>query len=118
MPLSQVIDQLEKLPEEGAADEPDPYLRVRVLLEGPEPSLRYQVEKALENKAVRLARIEVTYFSGEVFGKTSMGTPDTLQQLKPLEIFTRKYRTLYNNDIPEELITLFNEVVSEMSPEP
>ncbi len=114
MPLPQVIDELEKLPE-NLENKPYPYLRVRVLLEGPEPSLRYEVEKALENKAVRLAKIEVTYAGREASGKGGVVSPDTLQKLQPLEIFSRKYQTLYGDAIPEELTTLFNEVVNNMS---
>ncbi len=115
MPLEQVIDELEKLPGNEMGNEPYPYLRVRVLLEGPEPSLRYEVEKALENKAVRLAKIEVTYAGREASGKGGVVSPDTLQKLQPLEIFSRKYQTLYGDAIPEELTTLFNEVVSNLS---
>src|SRR5690606_1090733 len=60
-PLAEVLQQLESL--QASPLEPDqwPYVLVRVLLTEPEPHLRQQIEQALSDKPVRLARIEVSY---------------------------------------------------------
>ncbi|MBW6932369.1 exonuclease SbcCD subunit D C-terminal domain-containing protein, partial [Salmonella enterica subsp. enterica serovar Weltevreden] len=58
-PLEQVLDALRALDLPPLPDALQPYLQVRVTLDGPEPTLRAKVEAALDGKPVRLARIEV-----------------------------------------------------------
>lgn len=113
-PLSEVLPELEQLPSGHENRQEAPYLRVRILLEGPEPSLRYQIEKALENKTVRLARIEVTYPEREDdgTGSSSLSTASGLDTLQPLDIFRKKYTARFREEIPEALVTLFQEVVA------
>jgi exonuclease SbcD len=113
-PLAAVVEALTALPVTGGSSETYPYLQVRVLLEGPEPSLRHQIETALNGKAVRLARIEVTYPQSRHSGNGSSLTTDDLQKLQPVEMFQRKYLSRYNSNVPEELIALFNGVISEL----
>jgi exonuclease SbcD len=116
LPLAEVQEQLLQLPEAGEDLSTAPYLEVRVLLEGPEPALRHKVETALAGKHVRLAKIDVRYPSGETEeeGATTVSAGQ-LQELNPLDIFRQIYRADYNSDIPEELVTLFNQVLQEIN---
>ncbi len=115
--LSEVLAALENLPEK-AEDTlvPAPYLEVRVLLDGPEPSLRHRIETTLQSKYVRLAKIDVKYSNGKV----AVDTPETvagsnLQELQPEDIFAKAYQVKYNNPVPAELLQLFHEVAQEVN---
>ncbi|MEO6683525.1 MAG: exonuclease SbcCD subunit D C-terminal domain-containing protein, partial [Ginsengibacter sp.] len=64
--LSEVIEELMLLEEAVDKDiHKAPYLEVNVLLDGPEPSMRYQIENALTGKYIRLARIVTSYKTQE-----------------------------------------------------
>ena len=65
-----------------------PYLEVRVRLEAPEPDLRTRVEAVLENKSVRLARIE-TSVAHKASGVVEPMSLDDLNHLQPEDIFKR-----------------------------
>ena len=105
--LSDVLIELSKL--EGADGEMSraPYLEIRVLLNGPEPSLRPQIETAIANKKVRYARIDVQYPVSSTTDQQLL-TFDDLQQLQPLDIFIKVYAAQYKEIPPVEITTLFN----------
>ncbi len=104
-PLPEVLAALEAL--ELDPDLPPachPYLEVRVLLDGPEPGLRAQVEAAIAGKPVRLAKIEPTRKSvGPAEGADAL-TLDQLAELKPDDIFRRE-------DAPDEQLSAFAELM-------
>lgn len=113
---AEVIAALAQLPE--TADNPAlaPYLEVRVLLDGPEPALRHKVETALTGKNVRLAKIEVRYANvSPSANKGDMASPDQLNELQPLDVFTKTYQSRYGHTLPEELLQLFHQVAQEVS---
>jgi len=111
--LTEVLFELQHLP--GSSENPHlaPYLEVRVLLEGPEPSLRHQIEKAIEGKYVRLAKIDVSYPTGTIKDDETV-TYDRLSELKPVDLFHKIYESKYHTDTPEELISLFNQITQEV----
>ncbi len=111
-PLNEVVSLLEQLPlGDGKLA---PYLEVRVLLDGPEPSLRHKIEMALADKNVRLAKINPQY-------PTSIGqtkefiTQDQLNELQPLEVFSKMYRSKYSIDVPEAVMKLYKKVADEVN---
>jgi len=114
-PISQVLIELEQLPDSVDSAKQAPYLEVRVLLDGPEPSLRYKIEKALENKQVRLAKIEVRYPSTNNIDEDAQLTDNQLTELEPINVFKRVYQSRFNSEIPEEILSLFNQVSLEVS---
>jgi DNA repair protein SbcD/Mre11 len=116
-PLQKVLEELRKLKENNGDEQQLPYLQVRVKLDGPEPSLRHQVESALAGKAVRLAKIEVTYPSINAPERLHKMTAADLQKLLPFQMFERKYKARYDNEVPGELVSLFNEVVDGLNGE-
>lgn len=114
--LPQVIAALGELPDAQTVGEPFPYLEVRVLADGPEPTLRHRVNEALAGKAVRLAKIDLhmagTTGAGEEGGPA---VPDELTDLRPVDVFSRVYRTRYGATAPEGLIGLFNEIAADLA---
>ena len=88
-----------------------PYLEVRVLLDGPEPGLRAQVEAALEGKPVRLAKIEPTRRIVTTPGLEAALTLDQLAQLQPDDIFRRLWQQRFGEDAPDDQMTAVAELV-------
>ncbi len=91
-----------------------PYLLASVKLDQPEPTLRAEIEAAIADKPVRLARIETTY---TLNANTSTTTPalsslDDLQQLAPASFFARLYERRFNSELPEELAAAFAELLN------
>ena len=114
--LTEVMNALQQLPVIGINPQLAPYLEVRVLLDGPEPGLRYKIETALNGKEVRLAKIDVKYPAMTTAGNSpDKVAEDTLQELKPQEVFAKVYLSKYNNPVPAELLQLFNQVTQEVA---
>lgn len=113
-PLHEVIAQLEHLPEMDSFSETLPYLEVRVLLEGPEPALRYKIETALVGKKVRLAKIDVKYPTSTQEAPEFI-TPEKLNELQPIDVFGKIYHSRYNSDVPTEILQLFQQVAQEVN---
>jgi exonuclease SbcD len=112
-PLEEVLQALQAL-ESSADDLPPelyPYLQVMVRLDQPEPALRAKVEKALQDKAVRLTGIQVHYPAAtQTSGAEATDTP-SLRDLQPLTIFRSMYRKRFQSDPPESLSALFDDVL-------
>ena len=88
-----------------------PYLEVRVLLDGPEPGLRAQVEAALEGKPVRLAKIEPTRRVATTAGIEPALSLDQLAQLQPDDIFRRLWQQRFGEDAPDAQLAAFAELL-------
>lgn len=98
------------LPERHEAEWP--YLQVRVHLTEPEPSLRVQIETALQGKPVRLARIETSYVRGEEEDVVPAASIDELNALAPADFFTRLYHHRFGQPAPQELLAAFTELLN------
>lgn len=111
-PLNEVLDKIATLPD-GDVSEMSPYLEIKVLITEPEPSLRHQIEKALEPKSVRLAHINPTTPKSETDIKVI--TYEELQTINPIDmandIFKRKYG---GEDMPEKMKNLLKSVIEEV----
>jgi exonuclease SbcD len=110
-PLAEVLAALEALDLPDLPPHAQPYLEVRVLLDGPEPGLRAQVEAAIAGKPVRLAKIEPTRKVSPAAPVEDAMTLDQLAQLKPDDIFRRLYQQRYGEDAPAEQLTAFTELL-------
>lgn len=114
--LADVLAALQTLPNAEGELHKAPYLEVRILANGPEPGLRHTIDQALAGKYVRLTRIDVRYAEKELTGnETVITSHDQLQELKPAEVFVKAFQSKYNNDVPEELLSLFNQVANEVT---
>lgn len=114
--LSEVIRELEQLPEAGTNAQVSPYLEVRVLLNEPEPGLRHNIEMALSGKDIRLAKIDVRYPAAtNNLIKTEVVAEDGLREMEPKEVFEKVYQAKYNNTVPAQLLQLFNQATHEVA---
>ncbi len=110
--LEQVLEQLNQLPEKNYDEEP-PYLEVQVLLAEPEPALRHKIDEVLKYKNVKLARIQPHYPSTK--SNSTEATPqELLNELKPIDVFSKSYQAKYNSEVPENLIRLFQQTLEEV----
>ena len=111
-PLDEVLKDLARL--EGADNQPmhlATYLQVKVLLDGPEPALRYKIEQAIEGKYVRLARIDVRYPKRAEESK-GLISPEVLLSLSPLDILSKYYKKKYGVELPSSYEVNFREVAN------
>jgi exonuclease SbcD len=114
--LNEVISLLQQLPAADTDPQLVPYLEVRVLLEGPEPGLRHKIETAVSGKNVRLAKIDVRYPVANAMGdSTAEVAEDFLSELQPKDIFEQVYKSWYNNPVPADLLSLFNQAAQEVA---
>ncbi|MEG1659752.1 MAG: exonuclease SbcCD subunit D C-terminal domain-containing protein [Bacteroides sp.] len=112
LPLNKVLDEIAALPD-GELSDTSPYLEIKVLISEPEPSLRHQLEKALENKAVRLARIAPANLKLET--NSRMITYEELQTINPMDMASDIFKRRYGGeDMPEKMRTLLQSVIQEI----
>ena len=103
-------------PEEGREDESRwPYLEIRVLLTEPDPTFRHRVEEALVGKAVRLTSIVPSYPRREGEAEERALSYNDLQKIAPLDMLRHTFAARYGGELPEEIETLFNEVMREVA---
>lgn len=115
-PLSEVLEAINKLPK-GEINETSPYLEIRVLVNGPEPTMRQQIEKALEGCAVRLTRIEAVSQKGDSDLTTPL-TYDELRRIDPITLANDYYCRQYNEkEMPEKFKDMMMQIISEIERE-
>ncbi len=89
-----------------------PIVEVPILLEQPEPALRSRVEKALEGKGVRLARISTRYTgTGQALAD---GLPKaTLHDLQPEDVLRQRWAREHEGEPPSDLLAAFHHLLGE-----
>ncbi|WP_456281947.1 exonuclease SbcCD subunit D C-terminal domain-containing protein [Cupriavidus sp. JZ107] len=110
-PLELVLDALRALELPPLPDSLQPYLQVRVTLDGPEPALRAKVEAALDGKPVRLARIEVSAAGAPGEEPAPMLSLDDLNRLDPAAVFASLYRERHGAEAPATLAAALAELL-------
>ena len=113
-PVDAVLAALEALDLPEAPPHRQPFLEVRVLLEGPEPGLRARVEAALAGKPVRLAKIEPTRRHAAPDSPEEALSLDQLAQLQPDDIFRRLWTQRYGDEAPPEQLAAFAELTTAL----
>ncbi len=112
-PLADVLQTLAALDWPGVPDAARPYLEVRVQLEEPEPGLRTQIEMALENKAVRLAKITPSFRrEAPLANNPAPLSLDDLHALQPDAIFQELYQQKYATAAPAALLQALSELLN------
>jgi exonuclease SbcD len=111
--LSEVIVQLQSLILKDLPIEQRPLLELRIRLEKPEPGLRQQIEDTIAKLPVRLLKISTAY-SGNVKSLADLKIEERLEELQPLDVFQRCYQNKYDQDAPEAMNALFNELVESL----
>lgn len=112
-PLESVLLQLHQLPEKNHKTQA-PYLEVQVLLEEPEPALRHKIDEVLKYKNVKLARIQPHYPAKKSSSSEKIST-ELLDELQPIDVFTKSYFAKYNTEVPQHLMKLFQQTVNEVN---
>lgn len=112
-PIPQVLEELESLPK-GEVNENSPFLEIRVQITEPEPTLRKQIENAIEGCAVRLTRVEAVTERGDSNIEAPM-TYDELKSINPMELATDVFKRNYGQeDMPQRMREMLNEVINEV----
>ena len=88
-----------------------PYLEVRVLLDGPEPGLRAQIDAAIAGKPVRLDKIDPHSRAQIGTAADDALTLDQLAQLQPDEVFRRLYQQRFGEEAPADQLDAFAELL-------
>lgn len=114
--LSEVLAALDQLqfPEEPLPEQHWPYLEVRIRFDTPEPGARVAIETALANKPVRFAGIDASYHRATADSSTVEELPlGDLKQMQPEDVLQQHYRTLYNDNLPDDVLKAFQELLLE-----
>lgn len=118
-PSEEVIAQLAELPLAGTEGYEDPnrwpYVEVRVLMTEPDPGFRHRVEEVLADKAVRLTSIVPSYPKREDDDTVRPLTYGDLQRIDPLDMLKHAFTNKYGGELPEDIESLFKEVMREVS---
>ena len=119
--LKEILDDISHLPDKffGKTDEFAPFIEVRLKFCEPDPALLPAIERALDNKNVRLARVVQSKPDGtEEDNASAVATVDDLNSIKPLEMMKRIY-SRYNDggELSEELERLLCSVMEEVEKE-
>jgi len=114
-PWETVAAQLAELPSADQAGPPEdwPYLEVRVCLDGPHPSLRRDVEEALEGKAVRLVKLAA--LRAGAGGTLADDAPDqALTDLQPVDVLERLWARTHGGEPSDEVRSCFDQLLDEL----
>jgi exonuclease SbcD len=116
LPVDEVLNEIEAIADRTEDDDRTryPYAEVRVLTDGPDPSMRSRIEEAMEGKAVRLACITTVPVRKSKENEERKMRYEDFRQIEPLEMVRRIYDKRYDSELPEELAKLFNQVVREV----
>ena len=88
-----------------------------MLVDGPDPTRRTLVEKAIEGKYVRLARIVAVSPQSESKENTLLSYDD-LKKIEPIELAKIVYKQRYDNaEMTENLVKKLNEIFKEVENE-
>lgn len=109
----KVLQALQALPESTMANnENKPFLEVKVLLSEPLPELKSEILKAIGNKHVRLARIDVRLQQGENDAETPLQSELALNDLQPIDVLKQIYEKKFHTPLPEHYEALFEEALA------
>lgn len=114
-PIHEVLLEITELIDSDTNLETTPYLEVRILEDGPDPTRKYKIQTALLGKHARLAKIHTK--SPSAINKQNIeGEPTkNLDELTPFDVFNKIYQNKYQAEAPEVLVQLFNEVMVELN---
>jgi exonuclease SbcD len=112
--LSEVLAQLEQLDfHEYLPTERRPFVELRIKLEKPEPGLRQQVEEVIAKLPVRLLKISTAY-RGSDKSLADVKIEERLEELQPLDVFQRCYQNKFDQEAPQTMNALFNELLENL----
>lgn len=110
-PLLEVLEEIRSLPD-GEITKASPYLELKILLTEPEPSMRNQIENALEGKAVRLA-IAVP-FRVKSKRESKKVTYEELKTIDPMEMADDVFLHHYGSQMPDKMKSLLQAAIHDI----
>ena len=109
--LLAALADLKELPETGAPPlEQRPFLELRALIDKPRPSLRREVQEALEHKLAMLATLKV---ESPTTKSRSSAPQRELQELRPADILKLVWSAEFAGEPTAELMAAYAELVEE-----
>ena len=121
--VRDVLDQILAWPTSAELSPQDyPFLEVRVLEDGPDPTRRQQIEEALDGKPLRLASIKVERRAQVLEPMSnddqSEHRPDSvdLKSMSPEDVFLSAFQEKYGTSADDSLIRAFREVLLQEGP--
>jgi exonuclease SbcD len=112
--LPDVLAQLEQMDfDEDLPVKQRPFVELRIKLDKPEPGLRQQVEEVISKLPVRLLKISTAY-QGSDKSLADVKIEERLEELQPLDVFQRCYLNKFDEDAPESMNALFNELLENL----
>lgn len=112
--LPDIVAQLKSLDlDPNLPLEQTPFVELRIRLDRPEPGLRQQIEEAIAGLPLRLLKIATAY-RGSQQSLADIDIERRLEELQPLDVFRRCYRNRYDQDAPEAITALFNELLESV----
>lgn len=109
------IGKLPDLPKGTPLAQDTPLLRVLVELTQPEPSLRAELEEALEGKCARLVIAQPIYPYVQV--PTEKRSLEQLESATELEVACNAYEEVYASHMPSDMKQLLMELITEVQEE-
>ncbi|KAA6338071.1 Nuclease SbcCD subunit D [termite gut metagenome] len=110
-PATEIFTEIEALPD-GEITPASPFLEIKVGITEPEPTLKNQIEEALKNKSVRLARIEQLTPQKEMDAKTI--TYEEFQTINPMDIALDIFKRRFGGEtMPVKMKELLQSVIRE-----
>jgi len=88
-----------------------PYLDIVIAADGPLPSLRRDVDEAIEGKGLRLARLKVETVAA---APDSAAPPPDLETMAPEEVFVRCWQRSYYDGPPAATLDAFRELLENL----
>jgi len=123
--IDNILSELEHLseleqwtPDSSLTPEQYPFLEVRVLEDGPDPTRRRRIEQVIEGKPVRLASIKVESPSTNPLAlepDPALEAVD-LKTISPEEIFLSAHREKYGNAADDAIVKAFREILLQEVP--
>lgn len=114
-PWEEVEKIIEELPN-GEIDDHASYLQLNIFLDAPQPDLNIKVQKALQNKNVRLCRIVPSYPPHEN-SMEEISSIDELRDMDPLKLLKQIYVSRHKVEMDENMENLANQAIKEAQEE-
>lgn len=110
--LPDILSQLRALPPQPELPpEQYPFLEVRILEDGPDPTRRQQIEDALDGKPLRLASIKIDRYRQNLLPFGDEIEPLDVRMMSPEDVFLSAYRERFGSDADEPLVQAFREIL-------
>ena len=114
--IDDVLSQITEIEfQADTAHEQQPFLEVRVIDDGPDPSRRKRIEDAVQHLPVRLASIkmESSARSSTASSDDRLPTLADLRSINPEEIFANTFMEKFQREPDDSLLAAFREILSQ-----